>query len=235
MDAEQQTFAEDIGEYGAGSFWATFADVGDLQAKVADALCELAARPGQLDFQALSAPVDVVWRAHSASGAACRSGAGQHGRAARGAAEPSLIPARLRRAMPDRLVGALRRSAAVPAHAGLDPRVDHEAAAVRVPGRPRQPMGRFAAKYPRRLVRVSTGGRDLRVVVTACRATAWAPSSTRASSLKVAQALRLAGIIRLPDAARFGVAIGVSRSLISLVNGALPQSGRYEHELRHHG
>ncbi len=41
-----------------------------------------------------------------------------------------------------------------------------------------------------------------------------------------AQALRLAGIIGLADAARFGVAIGVSGSLISLVNGALPQSGR---------
>ena len=50
--------------------------------------------------------------------------------------EPSLIPARLMRAMPDRLIGALRRSAAVPAHTGLDPRVDHEAAAVKVPDGP---------------------------------------------------------------------------------------------------
>lgn len=224
MDREQQTFAEAIGEYGAASFWATFTDVGDLQTKVADALRELSARPSHLDYQPLSAPVDVAWRA---DWPLARHAGQEHG----GTVElhvvplaPSPIPARLMRAMPDRLIGALRGSAAVPAHAGLDPQVDDEGAAVEVPAGPRQARGTVSPGTLRG-VRVSSSG----------QVSVWwsLPSDGMGSMLSegelgegCARALRLVGAIGLPDAARYGVAIGVSGSLISLVNGALPQSGR---------
>lgn len=195
-----------------------------MQTKVADALRELAARPSQLDYQPLSASVDVVSR----DDWPLKRHAGQeHG----GTVElhvvplaPSPIRARLMRAMPDRLIGALRGSAAVPAHAGLDPQVDDDGAALEVPAGPGQRMGTVSPGILRG-VRVSSSG----------QVSVWSslPNDGMGSMLNegelaegCARALPLAGAIGLPDAARYGVAIGISGSLINLVNGALPQSGR---------
>jgi len=134
------------------------------------------------------------------------------------------ISGRLMRAMPDRLIGALRASGAVPAHAGLDPKVDDAGAAVDVPAGARRPMGAVEAGALRG-VRVSPTG----------QVSVWwsLPSDGMGAMLNAdelteacARALRLAGSVGLSDAARHAVAIGVTGSLITAVEGSLPHASR---------
>ena len=224
MDPQQRALAEAIGDYGTGSFWATFAGVGELQTQVADALRELAARPGKLDYQPLAGPVGFAWRADWPNQ--------QHrSREPGGVVElhvaplsPTAISGRLMRAMPDRLIGALRANGTVPAYAGLDPKVDEAGAAVEVPTGGRQQLGTVQAGALCG-VRVSPTG----------QVSVWwsLPSDGMGAMLNTgelaeacARALRLAGSVGVSDAARYAVAVGASGSLITVVDGSLPLASR---------
>ncbi|KGN41030.1 DUF4062 domain-containing protein [Knoellia aerolata] len=223
MEPEQRALADAIGDYGTGSFWATFEGVGELQTQVADALRELSARPGQLDYQSLTDPVQFVWLSDWPDH---RAGVREGGVVELHVAplSPAVVSGRLMRAMPDRLIGALRASGSVPAHAGLDPKVDAGGAAVDVPLGARGSMGTVA---PGAL-------RSVRVTPTGQVSVSWSlPSDGMGGMLQLddlaeacTRALRLAGSVAISDAGRYVVAIGVTGSLLTVVDGSLPSSSR---------
>ena len=61
LDAEQSKFAQQLGDYGAGRFYATFKDATALQSEVARVIRELENAPSVLSFQPLNEPVEIHW------------------------------------------------------------------------------------------------------------------------------------------------------------------------------
>jgi hypothetical protein len=61
-EPRQQELINEIGTYPDGLFWDEFTDTPDLLIKTIAAVNNLAARPGNLTYSALEAPVPVAWR-----------------------------------------------------------------------------------------------------------------------------------------------------------------------------
>jgi len=68
LEPDQERFAREVGDYGVGVFYAPFESAVDLQAKVVTALRALADAPSALNYQPLSRPVPIEWRADRSSG-----------------------------------------------------------------------------------------------------------------------------------------------------------------------
>jgi Domain of unknown function (DUF4062) len=62
FDADQEQFEKLVGDYGTGVFYDTFSDAADIQAKVVRALRQVEDQPTALEFIPLSSPVTVEWR-----------------------------------------------------------------------------------------------------------------------------------------------------------------------------
>lgn len=119
-EPKQLELIEEIRSYRDGVFYNEFADVVDLQAKVAASLRQAERAPGPLAFAPLPGDVPVDWRRDWP--------AGQQGQAEHPVLElhvlpvvPQLVPSRVLRALPERLaaelraVGGVASSASVPA------------------------------------------------------------------------------------------------------------------------
>ncbi|MDH2442557.1 hypothetical protein QDR37_01235 [Amnibacterium sp. CER49] len=61
LDAEQTNFVQQLGDYGAGRFYATFDDAAALQSEVAGVIRELENAPSALSFQSLTDPIEIHW------------------------------------------------------------------------------------------------------------------------------------------------------------------------------
>ncbi|MEP9362940.1 DUF4062 domain-containing protein [Nocardioides sp. CN2-186] len=224
MDDDQKAFVDEIGDYGAGSFWATFDDVTDLQTKVAAALREVASQPGHLTYHALGELPDVTWRSdwddprvHQQGPATIELHVLPLG------TDP--IPLRVMRTMTDRLVTALRSSGSLPIHAGVEPRSDDQSATVELP--PPARRGPIDVLRPSHVMgaRVESSGQ---VSVWWALPTDGMGGVLNAADLtsNVAASLRLAGLVGVGAARRLAVAAGVEGSMISVVDGPLGQTGR---------
>lgn len=225
MDDDQQAFVEEIGDYGSGSFWATFTDVTDLQTKVATALREAAAQPDHLTYKSLSEEPTVTWRDDwdDPRSRGLRSEAIGELHVVPLGVDP--IPARFMRTMTDRLVAALRSNGVLPPHAGAEPRSDDSSAIVEV-----------SVTSERRHMNALQPSRFLGVrVQTSGQVSMWwsLPSDGMGGILNAADlatnaaaALRLAGAVGAASSQRLAVAVGVTGTMLSVVDGSLGQSVR---------
>lgn len=225
MDDEQKAFVEQVGDYGSGSFWASFSDVTDLQPKVAAALRAMHAEPDHLTFETLTTPPAVTWKDDWEDP---RAGSYRSGHVAEMHAVPidaAPVPGRVLRNMPERLIGALRVTSVVPAHAGLEPRADDQGALVAVPV-PARNQNRDAVQPSHvRGVRVGADG-QISVWWDLPQDGLGGILSPAEFGEAAARALRLAGAAGVTERARYAVAVGVSGSLLSVVEGAMPQGSR---------
>jgi hypothetical protein len=132
FDADQEEFAKLVGDYGTGVFYGTFADAADVQAKVVRALRQVHDLSSPLAFIPLPAPVTVEWRREWPTTA---------GMGLTACLEVHILPvpspqlsARAMQESGDQLLTALRASGAVPAEAGLESaREPSGAAVIRLP------------------------------------------------------------------------------------------------------
>ncbi|CAI9394003.1 DUF4062 domain-containing protein [Microbacterium sp. T2.11-28] len=61
FDADQEEFAQEVGEYGSGRFWKTFTTTTELQQGVVEAIRDAQNRPAALDFAPLGTLVQPGW------------------------------------------------------------------------------------------------------------------------------------------------------------------------------
>jgi hypothetical protein len=61
FDAQQKEFESELGEYGSGRFYKTFADVAEAQQAAAGAIRELERAPGVLEFEPLLHAPTIQW------------------------------------------------------------------------------------------------------------------------------------------------------------------------------
>lgn len=225
MDNDQKRFVDEIGDYGAGSFWSTFSDVTDLQTKVAAALREVASQPGHLTYHALREQPSVTWRSDWDDPRARRQQNTPTGELHVVPLGTDPIPARVMRTMTDRLITALRSSGAVRVHAGLEPRSDERSATVEIP--PPDRRGPIDVLRPSHVLgaRVQSSGQ---VSVWWALPTDGMGGILNAADLatNAAASLRLAGLIGVGPAQQLAVAAGVEGSMMSVLEGTLGQAGR---------
>jgi hypothetical protein len=240
-EPEQQAFIDQIGDYGAGAFWASFSDVSELQVEVARALRELDQQPEPLIYEPLTGGVggadggigpgseqggvNVTWRDDWNDPRYQRS-------EYRGVAELHAcpvgrvrIPARVIRAMPERLITSLRESAAVPAHAGVEPRSDDSQAIVEIPEGERDLSGDLR---PSQLRGVRIDGLGQISVWWALPADQLGGGILNLANLAgmAATALRVIGRVGADSSRRYALATGVSGSMLSVIDGPLPTHSR---------
>lgn len=239
-EPQQQAFIDQIGDYGAGAFWASFRDVSELLVEVARALRELDQQPEPLTYEPLTAGADshegsidlgtsgsvkVIWRDDwddpRYRNSEHRGMVEVHACPVRGAR----IPARIMRTMPDRLVSSLRASSAIPAHAGLEPRADDEHAIVEIPEHDRE---RRHELRPSRLRGVRIDGSGQISVWWALPADNMGGGILNLADLTqmAATALRLIGSVGAEESKRYALAAGLSGSMMSVIDGPLPTHGR---------
>lgn len=220
MDDDQRAFVNEIGDYGFGSFWATFTDVTDLQTKVAAALREAAAQPDHLTYEPLREEPSVTWRDDwdDPRSRGHRSvAAGELHVVPLGA---DRIPARVMRAMTDRLVTALRSNGVLPPHAGAEPRSDGSSAIVEVAATSEHRD--LNALQPSRFlgVRVQTSG-QVSMWWSLPRDAMGGILNAADLATNAAAALRLAGAVGAVGSQRLAVAVGVTGTMLSVVDGSL--------------
>lgn len=225
MDSDQKAFVDELGDYGAGSFWSTFSDVTDLQTKVAAALREVASQPDHLTYDALREQPLVTWRSDWDDPRTRRQQSTPAGELHVVPLGTDPIPARVMRTMTDRLVTALRSSGAVPVHAGVEPRSDERSSIVEVP--PPDRRGAIDVLRPSHVLgaRVQASGQ---VSVWWTLPTDGMGAILNAADLttNAAASLRLAGLIGVGTAQQLAVAAGVEGSMLSILDGTLGQTGR---------
>lgn len=132
FEPEQEQFANLVGDYGHGVFYAGFTDVADLQMKVVQALRGLESQPSTLTFSRLRAPVEMRWLEDSNNqGRGSASAPWLELHIAALTSEPR--SARQLRELPGHLVSSLRNAGALPLTAGVDPLLEDGAVVVLLP------------------------------------------------------------------------------------------------------
>ena len=128
------------------------------------------------------------------------------------------------RSLPDRLVAALRNTGGLPQHAGAEPRYDEISAVVELP----QPAYRYDETRPSQLVglRIDRRG-QISVWWTLPRDGVGGGILNEAElSRTFAQHLRLIRVLGVSEPTRYALAVGVTGSMISVVEGTLPEVSR---------
>lgn len=129
------------------------------------------------------------------------------------------------RGLTDRLIAELRSSGALPAHAGVEPRSDDESVMVEVPVETeRRPLDAYTPSCIRG-VRVQRSG-QVSVWSSLPKDGMGGILNAKDLALRVAEALRLVGAVGTGEGGRLTIAVGVSGSMISVVDGSLNEMGR---------
>ena len=215
FDAEQQAFAKLLRDYGSGISYDTFAGAADIQAKVVRALRQVQDQPDPLAFTPLPAPVSVEWRRDWPTSAT--------GTGLSACLEVHIVPVPSRRLSAremnesgDHLLTALRASGAVPAEAGLESiRESSGAAVIRL------------LETRRRFDEVDKGTlRGVRLAPSS-QVSLWytlprgrmPPAVLDPDDLaaRIAEALRLAGRLRVLNAPHVAIAAGIDPASLTTI------------------
>jgi len=210
FEPEQEEFAHLVGDYSTGVFYGEFIDAVDLQTKVFQALETLTSHPSALTYERLTESLGFIWKDQW----------DQQRRQHRGEdayVELHVLPldgeprsARLMRALPEQLIGALRTTGALPPQAGVSPTATAEAVTVELPARERTG---FQQTY-------SAGLCGIRVASTGQCSVWWSlPGDSMGAILDeddlvatTTKYLHLLGAMNLLTAERFAIAIGLGGS-----------------------
>ncbi len=230
FEPEQEAFAQLVGDYGHGVFYAHFDGVADLQTKVVQAIRTLEAQPGTLIYSPLNSVVAVRWREDDGGGGwVSTSNPWVELHAV--PLDPVRRSARQLRELPEQLVASLRSSGALPVTAGAQPRIDGDAVVVDLPaGEQRWDAPRVASLLG---VRIDAAGQvSLWFSLPGDRMGAILdPEDLREM---VAGGLRLIGALRaLPDSE---AAIGIGLSGASMISeGRVTGTARSSSTMSMHG
>ncbi|MFE5336082.1 DUF4062 domain-containing protein [Isoptericola sp. NPDC056573] len=132
VEPDQATFIQQVGDYGAGSFYATFSDVAELLTEVARAIRAHEAAPSPLTFAPLDQPLAIEWKDEWSDGQGLTR---EHD----AVVELHIVPldggpiaGRTMMSAPNSLATALRAAGAVPVTAGASVHGHARAATVHV-------------------------------------------------------------------------------------------------------
>ena len=222
FEPEQEAFAGQVGDYGTGLFYGTFADATDLQAKVVRAIRQVEHQPTPVSYIPLAGPTNIEWRRDWPSMAA--------GTELAACLEIHIVPipsallsAREMGDQADRLLPSLRASGAIPAESGVEPaREPSGTATIRIPAKQR----RFDEIDPGTLqgIRFARSG-QLSLWYTLPRdKMPLAILDPDDLAARIAEALRLVGRLGVMHADHVAVAIGVDPASLTTV-GKVAQLG----------
>lgn len=233
MEPEQREFLAHISEYGTGVFRKSFTDVADLQVQVAEALRDLASQPGTLTYEPLAGRVDVTWKSDWDDPRAGHSHVDPLVELHIVPVPARVITTRVMSSMAERLINSLREAELLKPHEGAAPATDATSATVTMT---HERIGSHDALRPRQFlgVRIDSVGQV---------STWWAlPRDMMGGALNqeeladaIAQALHVTGIILGDGPERFALNVGVSGSMVSLVEGPLQVNGRRSATMNHFG
>jgi hypothetical protein len=215
FDSDEEAFAKFVADYGTGVFYDTFTDAVDLQAKVVRAIRQVQEQPTALTFIPLPGPVAIEWRRDWPTMAASRG--------LSACLEIHVIPiprtpltARVMSEYANQLLASLRASGAVPMDVGLESA--------------REPSGAILIQLPEARLRfdeVDVGTlRGVRLASSG-QFSLWynlprgrmplAVLDPDDLAVRITEALRLTGRLRVTNASHVAVGVGVDPASLTTV------------------